>query len=113
MSLTPIYVIFVEEPVEIIRHLKDQEISEKETAKFKCLLSKSGVKAKWLKDGKVVTAADGYEITSIDVTHTLVLEDVALEDGGKYTIKVEDKESSANLRVMGMGSRNFSFQFGF
>ena len=92
---------FSEEPLEIIRPLKNMTIDEKETANFKCQVSKTNVKAKWFKDGKQLTAKDGYEIAVNKTIHTLSLDDVTVEDSGRYTIKVEDKESAANLVVEG------------
>ena len=64
-------------------------------------MSRPGVKSKWLLDGKQVTSKDGYKIEVISTVHTLSLDEVTVDDGGKYTIKVEDKESSANLYVKG------------
>lgn len=99
---------FIESALEIIEHLKDVEIWEEESMKFTCKVSKPNVKARWLRDGKAVTKEDGLVIDSKDGVHTLSVENAMVEDGGKYTIKVEDKESEARLTVKGVHHNFFS-----
>lgn len=90
--------------MEFVRKLKDIEVMEKETASFKCELSKSGVKVKWLYNGKAITDEDGLDIKVDKSVHTLTLEDVALEDAGNYAIQADDKQSMATLSVRGNDS---------
>ena len=87
--------------MEIIKPLKDQEIEEEQSFKFTCEVSKPNVKSRWHKDGKPITQKDGYIIETINTVHTLSLDNAMEEDGGKYSIKVEDKQSEATLTVKG------------
>ncbi|KAK7507540.1 hypothetical protein BaRGS_00001475, partial [Batillaria attramentaria] len=92
-------VLVEEEPVEFIRKLKDVEVTEMETAVFKCEVSKAGLKAKWMYNGKPVTAKDGFDVKVDKTVHTLTIEDVALEDAGTFSVKFDDKESEGKLIV--------------
>ncbi|XP_067685805.1 immunoglobulin superfamily member 22-like [Haliotis asinina] len=98
-NLTTDNLPFVEEPLEIVKPLEDQTIDEDQTVKFTCEVSKPNIKSCWYKDGKAVSEKDGYRIETINSVHTLILDNVAEEDGGKYSIKVEDKQSEATLTV--------------
>ena len=104
---------FVEEPLEIIKPLKDQEIEEDQSFKFVCEVSKSNVKSRWHKDGKPITEKDGYLIETINTVHTLTLDNAMEEDGGKYSIKVEDKHSQATLTVKGANTLHMQSYFSF
>ncbi len=84
-----------------MKPLKDEEIEEDQSFKFTCEVSKANVKSRWFKDGKAVSEKDGYHIETINTVHNLTLDNAMVEDGGKYSIKVEDKESQATLTVKG------------
>ena len=87
--------------MEFVRKLRDLEITETETAVFKCEVTKADVKAKWSCNGKALSTKDGFDIRVEKTVHTLTLEDVALEDAGDYCIQIEDKESTGKLVVRG------------
>lgn len=87
--------------MEFIRKLRDLEITETETAVFKCEVTKTDMKATWSCNGKALSTKDGFDIRVEKTVHTLTLEDVALEDAGDYRVKVEDKECSGKLVVRG------------
>jgi hypothetical protein len=100
-----------EEPIEFLRKLRDLEVTEMETALFKCEVTKADVKAKWSCNGKALTEKDGFDIKVEKTVHTLTLDDVALEDAGTYCVKVEDKESSGKLVVRGNSSPQYLFTY--
>lgn len=93
--------ISAEEPVEFTRKLRDIEVTEKETAVFKCEMSKPDLEAIWLHNGQSVSVEDGFDIKIEKTIHSLVLEDVSVEDAGIYSIKVGDKISEGRLSVKG------------
>ncbi|KAI8775759.1 titin isoform X2, partial [Biomphalaria glabrata] len=86
-------------PTDIVKHLEDQNIKEKQPFTFTCELSKPGVKVSWLKDGLKVSPEDGFKVTVEGKVHTLSKDSATLEDAGKYMLLFEDKKSSANLGV--------------
>ncbi|ESO99763.1 hypothetical protein LOTGIDRAFT_141564, partial [Lottia gigantea] len=94
-------VLVDELPIEIIKPLKDVKIQEKETATFKCEVSRTGATAKWLKDGKEITVGAEYEMKVDEVTFILIIKSVTMEQSGLYTIEIEDKKSSAKLNITG------------
>lgn len=96
------YCFCTESPIEIIKHLQDQKVKEKEPVTFTCELSKPGVKVSWLKDGFKISEEDGFIVKVDGKTHTLTKVSATLEDAGKYMLIFEDKKSTANLGVEGL-----------
>ncbi|KAH9498303.1 hypothetical protein Btru_006488 [Bulinus truncatus] len=92
-------VLVEESPTEIVKHLEDQNIKEKQPFTFTCEISKPGVKVSWLKDGLKVSSEDGFKVTVDGRVHTLTKDSATLPDAGKYMLLFEDKKSSANLGV--------------
>ena len=88
--------------MELLKPLRDVTVEEGEKATFKAEFSKMNAKVTWLYKGKEIEAKPGVTMTSEGQVYSLVLEGVALEDAGKYSVKVEDKESSATLKVKGV-----------
>lgn len=77
------------------------EVTEGETVNLVCEVSKPDCKATWKFNDKTITVKAGYDITTSGKTHSLALVDVEQEDAGKYSVQIEDKTSSADLKVLG------------
>lgn len=90
-----------EEPLEITKHLHNMEVTEGDVVDLVCEVSKVDAKATWKFNDKIITVKGGYDILASGKTHSLRLQDVELQDAGKYTVSIEEKESSADLRVLG------------
>ncbi|GFS00827.1 titin [Elysia marginata] len=88
-----------QEPLEITKPLENIDVKEGEKATFTCEVSKPDLDSKWSINDKEISSEDGYDITATGKTHALTLEKVAVEDAGKYKVKIKDKESSAKLKV--------------
>lgn len=95
---------FPEPPAEIVTCLHDLIVPEKGTAVFECEVSVPWTRAKWLKDGVPITVSDGYDIRVDGTHHLLYLPKISKEDVGRYTVKIDDKETTARLRVKGTNS---------
>lgn len=83
-------------PLEETRTVEEQSVT------LTCQVSKAGVKAIWLKDGKEIQSSDNCKIAVDGCTHTLLIQRLALDDEAEYTVKFSDSVSSkATLWVEG------------
>ena len=94
-------ITLTETPLEIRKPLKNVETTEGDKCEFTFEVSKPGHKAQWLFQDVVIKPSNEYKISSVECTHTLTLENVELEDAGKYQVKVSEVHSSATLKVRG------------
>ena len=72
-------------------------------AVYECVISKDGLKPKWLFNGdKVLKRGEKYDIQSSNGTHTLTIEEAVPEDIGSYTVSFEEgAESTGKLDIHG------------
>lgn len=82
--------------------LKDQKVKEFDHATFECEVSKTGLKAKWLKGDTELKASDRYEMVTLGQRHLLHIHNAELADQDTYTVVVEEGvTSTAKLTVEG------------
>ena len=74
-------------------------------ATFECVISKEGLTAEWLKDGKPIKASDKVTIQSEGNTHRLIVEKSYAEDEGTYTVKFKGASTKAKLTIKGKSSK--------
>lgn len=74
---------------------------EKDIVKLECELNKEEIPVKWFKDGKEITPTKRMEIVSNGCVQQLVIDDVTLDDMGKYTCVCGDASTEAVLSVEG------------
>lgn len=87
---------------EFTATLKDVEGHEGQDVELECILSKPGVKVRWLKNRKPLTPSDRIKIVCDRYRHILRIMDTIPEDEGEYTaVLPSDKESSAKLKIYG------------
>ncbi len=84
--------------MEFTQILETVQVTEGDTASFKCSVSKPRQKAKWFKDDVEMLSATA---SSHQFSHSLTISNVKLEDSGLYRIKVAGVESTAQLIVNG------------
>ena len=87
--------------MEFLSPLGDYKVMEKETITLECEISKPDKPATWLKNGQPLEASDRIEVRVEGTKHFLTIKDSVLDDEAKYTIKIEDKESTGRLTVEG------------
>jgi hypothetical protein len=91
----------LEKPVEVIKMLEDEEVAEKQTATFVCVLSKPRLKVVWYKNDQKIKENDRVQFAQEGKIYKLIIDNAQLEDKATYKIKFEDAESSATLSVKG------------
>ncbi|CAH1802739.1 unnamed protein product, partial [Owenia fusiformis] len=92
--------VFVEEePVEFIRKLEDQDVTEiPGTATFECELSKE-VPVQWFRHDKPITAGDKYDIIAEGRVHRLIVKNVNGDDEADFHVTARGKKSTAGLFI--------------
>ncbi|ESO99765.1 hypothetical protein LOTGIDRAFT_141556, partial [Lottia gigantea] len=86
-------------PADFTSPLNDVTVKEKTNAEFECELSKDLSNVKWYKNGKLLKEGKNVKFVKDGKKHKLILSDVEVEDEGPISIKVGDKETTANLFV--------------
>ena len=72
------------------------------SAEFSCKISKEGLKAEWLKDGKIIKHGDKYNMMDEGNSHKLIITHDQAEDEAEYTVKFgEDATSTAKFTIGG------------
>ena len=74
---------------------------EKQPITLECEVSKPNKTATWLKEGKPIEASDRVEIGVDGTRHFLTIKSSTLDDEAKYTIKIDEKQSTGKLTVEG------------
>lgn len=94
---------FTESPVEITSPLKNIDALEKDTVTFSCELSKPNVaNGKWTFNGEEMSTREKTVIAIDSRTHTLVIDNVALEQQGQYSFSIGPASTEGTLFVGGM-----------
>ena len=82
--------------------LPDKSVVEKESFTLECEVSKPNKPATWSKDGKPLEPSDRVQMFVDGTKHTLIVNNSILDDEAKYTITVEEAESTGNVTVQGV-----------
>ena len=100
--------------MEILKGLTNIRVNEKDQIKFECTLNKEPKRVQWFKDGEPLSE-DDPRIKFIDdgKKQFLIIDNAQLSDIGNYTIKVDDADSSASLKVKGAFTFNLFFMLFF
>ncbi|XP_019622712.1 PREDICTED: muscle M-line assembly protein unc-89-like [Branchiostoma belcheri] len=85
-------------PPSFYRQLLGLSVSEKETARFSCELSRP-VAVRWLKDDQPLPEDPRFKIEVDRRKHVLTINDVTAADAGEYTCDTGRSRSSASLKV--------------
>ncbi|XP_076120427.1 obscurin [Alosa pseudoharengus] len=93
------YLEVEELPVNIVQPLQDKTALEKSRALLDCTVSNPRCSIRWYKGSNVVLPSERFEICSEGCYRKLVIQQVALEDEGTYSVQVGDYSCSAKLTV--------------
>lgn len=93
-----------EAPVEFIRPLENQTVTEGQSLRLGCVLSKDNCQVTWFKDDEELVINPDDETNRYQSTHDarsyrLEIKESKMSDAGNYTIKVEDKQQTCQVIV--------------
>lgn len=88
-------------PVEFIAPLQNMETAQKSPVALECEVNKPDAEATWTKDSQTISVSDGYDIRHDKTRHSLHISEAKPEDSAEYTITIDDKSSTAQLKVKG------------
>jgi hypothetical protein len=88
--------------MEILKGLTNLRVNEKDQIKFECTLNKQPKSVQWLKDGEPLSEDDPrIKFVNDGTKQFLIIDNAQLSDIGNYSIKVDDADSAATLKVKG------------
>uniref|UniRef100_A0A8B9H1J2 Obscurin-like protein 1 n=1 Tax=Astyanax mexicanus TaxID=7994 RepID=A0A8B9H1J2_ASTMX len=93
------YLDVEELPVNIVNPLQDKTALEKTRVILDCTVSNPRCSIRWYKGSNVILPSERFEICSEGCYRKLVIQQVALEDEGTYSVQVGDYTCSAKLTV--------------
>uniref|UniRef100_A0A8C6SFW8 Obscurin-like protein 1 n=1 Tax=Neogobius melanostomus TaxID=47308 RepID=A0A8C6SFW8_9GOBI len=92
-------------PVNIVKPLEDRTVLEKTRVLLDCMVSTPRCSCRWYKGVNVILPSERFEICSEGCTRKLIIQQVALEDEGTYSVQVGESSCSAKLTVEGTTRR--------
>lgn len=92
---------FSELPVNIVKPLQDKTALEKSRVILDCTVSNPRCSIRWYKGSNVILPSERFEICSEGCYRKLILQQVALDDEGMYSVQVGEYTCSAKLTVEG------------
>lgn len=88
-------------PVSIVKPLRDRTALEKHRVILECTVSSPRSAVTWYKGREELVASDRVEILADGCSHKLIIQQVAVEDEGSYSVEVGEHTSKARLMVEG------------
>ncbi|XP_053352236.1 obscurin-like protein 1 [Clarias gariepinus] len=86
-------------PVNFVKPLEDKTALEYTQALLDCTVSNPRCSIRWYKGPNVILPSERFEICSEGCYRKLVIQEVAMEDAGMYSVQVGENTSSARLTV--------------
>ena len=91
-----------EEPVDFIRHLEDQHLTEiPGYVTFECELTKANVKVQWQRGKEAILPSKKYVVVADGAVHRLTINEATGDDISDYTAVARGKTSTAKILVEG------------
>lgn len=91
-------------PVNIVKPLQDKTALEKSRVMLDCTVSNPRCSIRWYKGSTVILPSERFEICSEGGYRKLIIQQVALNDEGTYSVQVGEYTCSAKLTVEGKRS---------
>ncbi|XP_028249491.1 obscurin-like protein 1 isoform X4 [Parambassis ranga] len=93
------YLEVEELPVNIVKPLQDKTALEKSRILLDCTVSNPRCSIRWYKGSNVILPSERFEICSEGCYRKLIIQQVALDDEGTYSVQVGEYTCSAKLTV--------------
>uniref|UniRef100_A0A3Q1FD51 Obscurin-like protein 1 n=1 Tax=Acanthochromis polyacanthus TaxID=80966 RepID=A0A3Q1FD51_9TELE len=93
------YLDVEELPVNIVKPLQDKTALEKSRVIMDCTVSNPRCSIRWYKGSNVILPSERFEICSEGCYRKLIIQQVALDDEGTYSVQVGEYTCSAKLTV--------------
>ncbi|XP_076603670.1 obscurin-like protein 1 [Chaetodon auriga] len=93
------YLEVEELPVNIVKPLQDKTALEKSRVLLDCTVSNPRCSIRWYKGSNVILPSERFEICSEGCYRKLIIQQVALDDEGTYSVQVGEYTCSAKLTV--------------
>ncbi|XP_072253989.1 obscurin-like protein 1 [Leuresthes tenuis] len=93
------YLEVEELPVNIVKPLQDKTALEKSRVVLDCTVSNPRCSIRWYKGSNVILPSERFEICSEGCYRKLIIQQVALDDEGTYSVQVGEFTCSAKLTV--------------
>ncbi|KAK2841467.1 hypothetical protein Q7C36_013046 [Tachysurus vachellii] len=85
--------------IQILTHLQDVSVTERESVTFVCEVNLEDVDGKWFKKSSRIKTGDNVRIRQDGKIHSLTFKAIKPEDAGEITFTAERVSSTAILRV--------------
>ncbi|XP_051937930.1 obscurin-like protein 1 isoform X2 [Hippocampus zosterae] len=86
-------------PLSIVKPLQDKTALEKSRVMLDCTVSNPRCSIRWYKGSNVILPSERFEISSEGCYRKLIIQHVALDDEGTYSMQVGEYTCSAKLTV--------------
>ncbi|XP_061548059.1 LOW QUALITY PROTEIN: obscurin-like protein 1 [Phycodurus eques] len=86
-------------PLSIVKPLQDKTALEKSRVMLDCTVSNPRCSIRWYKGSNVILPSERFEISSEGCYRKLIIQQVALDDEGTYSMQVGENTCSAKLTV--------------
>ena len=106
--LNNFFFLLSELPVSIVNPLQDKTALEKSRVILDCTVSNPRCSIRWYKGCNVILPSERFEICSEGCYRKLIIQQVALDDEGTYSVQVGEYTCSAKLTVEGKSFYDFS-----
>lgn len=97
-----IVIILTEEEAVFTKNLANIEVTETDTIKLVCEVSKPGAEVIWYKGDEEIIETGRYEILTDGRKRILVIQNAQLEDTGSYNCRLPSSRTDGKVKVHGM-----------
>lgn len=92
----------IEEEAVFTKNLANLEVSEGDTIKLVCEVSKPGAEVIWYKGDEEIIETGRFEILTDGRKRILIVQNAQLEDAGSYNCRLPSSRTDSKVKVHGM-----------
>lgn len=96
------FILLAEEEAVFTKNLSNIEVSETDTIKLVCEVSKPGAEVIWYKGDEEIIETGRYEILSDARKRILIIQNAQLDDAGSYNCRLPSSRTDGKVKVHGM-----------